>query len=166
MNAPQRVTKQAKQVQRQTRPARRRRRGAAVVELAITVPFLSLLAMGVVEYSQLTHAAQVVSNASRRGALYAAENETTSTSAVESYVREYIADSFANLSDSSASSAVSVSVANSAGASFTNGNLSTLSSGSPVVVDVSLDFDSIRLLSHFGLLDSTQLQTSTVARRE
>ena len=151
---------------RQTRPARTRRRGAAVVELAVTVPFLSLLAMGVVEYAQLTNAAQVVSNASRRGALYAAENETISTSDVESFVREFVADSFANLSDSGTSSAVGVSITNSAGAALTNSSLPALGSGSPVVVGVTLDFASIRLLSHFGLLDNTTLQTSAVARRE
>jgi Flp pilus assembly protein TadG len=122
--------------------------------------------MGVVEYAQLTHAAQVISNASRRGALYAAEHETASTSEVQSYVREFVADSFANLSDSSASSAVGVNVVNSGGSAISNGDLTTIDSGAPVVVDVSLNFESIRLLSHFGLLDQTTLQTSTVARRE
>jgi Flp pilus assembly protein TadG len=142
------------------------RRGAAVVELAITVPFLALLAMGVVEYAQLTNAAQVVTNASRRGALYAAEHETASTTDVENFVREYVADSFENLSDSSATSAVGVSIENSAGTALTSSTLTAMGSGSAVVVDVSLDFSSIRMLSHFGILDNTTLQTSAVARRE
>ena len=142
------------------------RRGGAVVELAFALPFLTILVMGTVEYSQLTHAAQVVSNASRRGSLYAAENQTTSTTAVRSYVREFVADSFAHLSDSAAASAVSVSVVDTSGTAIPNGDLSALGSGTPLVVDVSMNFESIRALSHFGLLNNTQIQTSTVARRE
>jgi len=166
MNAPGFATKKCNEPRPRSRWARPRRRGAAVVELAVTVPFLSMLAMGVVEYAQLTHAAQVVSNASRRGALYAAENENSSISAVRTYVIEFVADSFANLSVSGASSAVGVSVVNSGGGAIANGDLNTIGAGTPVVVNVSLNFESIRLLSHFGLLNNTTLQTSTVARRE
>ena len=115
MNTSESRATSCRKIRRQVLPARTQRRGAAVVELAFMVPFLALLVMGVVEYAQLTHAAQVVSNASRRGALYAAENETTSTATVETYVRDYISNSFANLSSSGATSAVSVGVADSAG---------------------------------------------------
>jgi len=148
-------------IRRRIRP-----RGAAVVELAVTVPLLSLLAFGIVEYSQLSHAAQVVSNASRRGARFAAKNENSSAAAVESYIRSYITESFANLTAEQANTAVQVSVADGSDSSIVNGDLSTTSSGTPVVVDVSLDFDSIRVLPHFGVLDNQVVQTSTSARRE
>ncbi len=86
MSVSQHVPKQVNQMRWQTRSARSRRRGAAVVELAITVPLLSLLALGVIEYSQLTHAAQVMSNASRRGASRAGSALTV--------FRSYLNDAF------------------------------------------------------------------------
>jgi Flp pilus assembly protein TadG len=122
--------------------------------------------LGVIEYSQFTHAAQVVSNASRRGARLAARNETVSAVAVESYVKDFITGSFANLTTDGGSSFIVVDVHDSAGVSIADGDLSVISSGTPIVVDVSFDFASIRVLNYFASLNQKLLQTSTVARRE
>jgi Flp pilus assembly protein TadG len=148
------------------RKSRRRRRGVAVVELAITLPLLGVLVLGITEFSQLMGASQVVSNASRRGARLAARNDTVTASEVQSDVRAFLTGALPSLSGSSGSSAISVQVVNGSGTSITGGNLTTISSGSPIRVDVSLNFDSIRWLSHFSTLNSQVLQTSTVARRE
>lgn len=142
----------------------RRRRGAAVVELAIAMPLLALLALGVTEFSQFVDAAQVVTNASRRGARLAARNETVTASKVQSEVEAFLIGAFPGLSGSS--SAISVQVVDGSGAPISYGDLTTINSGSPIRVDVSLDFASIRWLSHFSALNSQTLQTSTVARRE
>ncbi len=142
----------------------RRRRGAAVVELAITMPLLALLALGVTEFSQYVNAAQVVTNASRRGARLAARNGTVTASEVQNDVTAFLIGAFPSLSG--ASGAISVQVVGGSGTPITGGDLTTISSGSPIRVDVSLNFDSIRWLSHFSTLDSQTLLTSTVARRE
>ncbi len=139
---------------------RRRCRGAAVVELAITMPLLALIALGVTEFSQFVDAAQVVSNASRRGARLAARNETVTASEVQNDVTAFLTGALGS------SASISVQVVNGSGTPITSGDLSAISSGSPIRVDVSLNFDSIRWLSYFSTLNSQTLQTSAVARRE
>ncbi len=138
----------------------RRRRGAAVVELAVTLPLLALIVLGVTEFSQYVNAAQVVTNASRRGARLAARNETVTASEVQNDVTEFLTGALGS------SASISVQVVNGSGTSITSGDLTTISSGSPIRVDVSLDFDSIRWLNHFSTLHSQTLQTSAFARRE
>jgi Flp pilus assembly protein TadG len=154
------------QVPRKSRLGRRlgrRRRGAAVVELAITMPLLGLLVLGVTEFSQYVNAAQIVTNASRRGARLAARDETVTAAEVQADVTTFLTGAFPGLSGSSA---ISVQVVDGAGVTIANGDLNTISAGSPIRVDVSLDFDSIRWLSHFSTLDSQTLQTTTISRRE
>jgi Flp pilus assembly protein TadG len=166
MLTPQHETKNAHGARWQRRAARPRRRGAAVVELAVTSPLLILLAFGVVEYAQLMHAGQVVSNASRRGARLAARNETTSVAAVQNYVTNFVKDSFPNMSSGEGGSPVSVSVLDSSGVSIASGDLSGTASGTPVTVNVSFDFESIRVLNYFSMLNDKTLQMTTVSRRE
>jgi Flp pilus assembly protein TadG len=161
---PPEETSQAPRKSRLGRRLGRRRRGAAVVELAITMPLLSLLVIGVTEFSQYVNAAQIVTNASRRGARLAARDDTVTTSEVQADVTAFLTGAFPGLSGSS--SAIRVQVVDGSGTTITGDGLNTISSGSPVRVNVSLDFDSIRWLSHFSTLDSQTLQTSTVARRE
>lgn len=156
---------ESSQVPRKSR-LRRRRDGVAVVELAITIPLLALLLLGVTEFAQLMNAAQVVTNASRRGARLAARNGTATASEVQNDVRAFITGAFPSLLGSSGSSPISIQVVDGSGTSITGGDLTTISPGSPIRVDVSLNFDSIRWLSHFSTLDSQTLQTSAVARRE
>lgn len=139
------------------------RRGAAVVELAIMSPLLCLLALGIVEYSQFANAAKIIGDASRRGALLASQDDTTSVSEVQSYVREFVTGALANLSDGSS---VNVQVVNGSGTTVAGGDLTTIPGGSPVVVDVSLNFSSVRWLNYFATLDGQTLRATTVARRE
>ncbi len=150
---------ESSQVPRKSR-RRRRRRGAAVVELAITMPLLAMIALGVTEFSQYVNAAQVVTNASRRGARLAARNATVTTSEVQNDVTAFLTGALGS------SASISVQVVNGSGTPITSGDLTTISSGSPIQVDVSLNFDSIRWLSYFSTLNSQTLQTSAVARRE
>jgi Flp pilus assembly protein TadG len=55
-----------------TRPSRQRRRGAAAVELALTLPLLLLLAFGCVELGRAISIYTMVSCAARAGAEYGA----------------------------------------------------------------------------------------------
>ena len=150
---------ESSQVPRKSRLCRRRR-GAAVVELAVTLPLLALIVLGVTEFSQYVNAAQVVTNASRRGARLAARNATVTTSEVQNDVTAFLTGALGS------SASVNVQVVNGSGTPITSGDLGAISSGSPIRVDVSLNFDSIRWLSHFSTLNQQVLQTSTVACRE
>ena len=139
------------------------RRGTAVVELAVTSPLLCLLALGVVEYAQFTNTAKIIGDASRRGALFAAREDTTSVAQVQSHVREFVTGALANLPDGTA---VNVQVIHGSGAPLTSGDLSEIGSGSSVMVDVSMDFSSVRWLNYFTNLNGKSLSVSTIARRE
>jgi Flp pilus assembly protein TadG len=61
------------------RAPRRRKfeRGASTVEVALMLPFLLLLLMGVVDFAQMVHLAIEVSNAARAGAQYGYQNSAT-----------------------------------------------------------------------------------------
>src|ERR1700722_6034071 len=61
-----------------TRPSRQRRRGAAAVELALTLPLLLLLTFGCVELGRAISIYTMVSCAARAGAEYGATHGYTS----------------------------------------------------------------------------------------
>jgi Flp pilus assembly protein TadG len=64
-------------------PARRRReRGAALVEAAITVPIILLFSVGIFEFGRAYQTWQVLTNAAREGARLAVINGTTDADVV------------------------------------------------------------------------------------
>src|SRR2546430_1532616 len=68
-----------------------RRRGATIAEFALVGPIFFLLLFGVIEYARFVFAVQLVNNAAREGARYAATNSATGTKAqVQSYVDQYM----------------------------------------------------------------------------
>ena len=147
-----------------SRPAGRhgqnQRHGVATVEFAIVVPILMLLVLGMIEYAQVINVSQLVSSASRRGARLAARDSTLNVTAVENYVANFITGNLPS------APAVQVHVTNNAGVRLTGSELSSIPSGAPLAVDVSLNFDTVRWLRHFVTLDNKVLQTVTTARRE
>ena len=69
-----------------------RRRAASIVEFAFVAPVMLLLLMGVFEYGRFLFTLQMVNNAAREGARYAAVNITTdNTAGVQTYVDNYLA---------------------------------------------------------------------------
>ncbi len=140
------------------------RRGAAIVEFAVVSPLLFLLVMGAIDVGQYVNVSQTVSDASREGARLAAQNEMTSSSSVESVILEYLEDSFPNISDTALSAATSITVTNSAGTPITD--LTTISAGSSVSVQVDLEFDTVRWMQSVHLGNNRALSTTTTTRRE
>jgi Flp pilus assembly protein TadG len=57
-------------------PARSRRRGAAVVELAVLLPFLTFLLLVAVDYSRVFYFSLTIENAARNAALYGTRDTT------------------------------------------------------------------------------------------
>lgn len=54
------------------------RSGAALVELAVALPFLLLILVGVVDFARVYSTATTIANAARAGAQFGAQNVTTS----------------------------------------------------------------------------------------
>lgn len=83
-----------------------RRRGASLVEFAFVVPVFLLVLFGMLEYARFFYTMQVMNNAAREGARYAAVNTNNVNSAnVQSYVDNYLSgvghNQLANYSTSS-----------------------------------------------------------------
>ena len=68
--------------------------GSVIVELAVMLPFLTILMLGVMELSVLVHNKSVITNASREGARYgiAAVGGFKSDDAIEQRVSNYVKD--------------------------------------------------------------------------
>ena len=76
---------------------RNQRSGASLVEFAFVAPVLLLVLIGVLEYARFLFTLQLLNNAAREGARYAAVNTSTlSTAAVQTYVDTYLAGQGAN----------------------------------------------------------------------
>jgi Flp pilus assembly protein TadG len=142
------------------RNAHDHRHGSATVEFAVVVPILLILILGMIEYAQVVNVSQEVSSASRRGARLAARNTTHNVSDVENFVANYIAGSLPE------ASGVQVLVSNGSGVQLTGSDLNSVSSGSPLAVEVALGFDTVRWFHHFVALDNKILRTTTTVRRE
>ena len=63
---------------RLSRPRVGAERGAALIELAVTLPLLMLLVVGTIDFGRVFKTANVVTNAARAGALYGARTLTNS----------------------------------------------------------------------------------------
>jgi Flp pilus assembly protein TadG len=79
---------------------RRRERGAALVEAAITVPIILLISVGIFEFGRAYQTWQVLTNAAREGARLAVLEGTTDSD-VRSRVNDYLTGGgLVSLSDS------------------------------------------------------------------
>ena len=155
-------TKYNKKSQKQ----KNRRLGTATVELAITLPILLLFLLGTIDAGQFANAYQTVSNASREGARVAVSAETTNVATVRQSVMDYLAAAFPGASRVELDAAVKTTVASATGEALDAGELAMIAPGSPVRVDVSLEFDAVRYIPGLDQLDDRFVQVSTIMRRE
>jgi Flp pilus assembly protein TadG len=141
------------------------RRGAAAVECAIIAPLLTLLLLGAIDVGQFANMYQKVSDASRHGARVAAKYGTTTTGQVEAAVMDYLEQACPNVGAGTLDSATTVTVTNAAGTSM-SGSLATVAQGSQIRVQVTMQFEPVRLISGFEGLDGSQITTTTMMRRQ
>jgi Flp pilus assembly protein TadG len=128
-----------------------RRRGAAVVEMAVVAPVFFLLIVGIIEFGRILMVQEVVTNASREGA-----RRAVMESATPQQVQDLVDGYLTNASISGASMTLSPS---------TLGN--DVGGGQPVTVTVSIPYSSVTWFpsSWFGL-DGATIEASTVMRAE
>ena len=140
----------------------RLRAGAAMVEIAVVVPVLLLFLLGIVEYGRLMQVSNVTTNASREGARYAAQSDTT-VDKVTTYTKDYLA---AATVPNSAVKSVTVEQYI-AGNWAAVANLSTVIQGTPVRVRVDIDFGKVTWLpSGVMVPKNSVVSASTVTRKE
>jgi Flp pilus assembly protein TadG len=73
-------------------PPAGRRRAASLVEFAVVAPVFFLVLFGIMEYARFLFTVQMLNNAAREGARYAAVNTTVvTTSDIQNYVDKYLA---------------------------------------------------------------------------
>jgi Flp pilus assembly protein TadG len=126
-----------------------RRRGAAVVELAITAPLLFLLVFGMIDVGRAVMVQNLITNAARDGArsavLDGAEAEEIATR-----IEQYLVDSSVN----------------GASATVTPNPLSLADLGDPVTVTVQVPFSAVSWLPSTFYFQGTELTATVVMRRE
>ncbi len=138
------------------------RRGAAAVEFAVAAPVLVILVLGIIDVGQFVNVGQTVSNASRQGARLAARNTTLNSSEVQAAVSSYVTDIYPNIP----ASAIQVTTLDGSGGAIAGADLTTINTGSPISVQVVLQFDPVRWLNGLSQLDNRTIATTTVTRRE
>ncbi len=121
-----------------------------------------ILVLGIIDVGQFVNVGQTVSNVSRKGARLAARNTTLNTSEVEAAVSSYVTAIYPSIP----ASAIQVTVLDGAGGAIAGADLTTINTGSPISVQVVLQFDPVRWLTGLTLLDNRTITTTTVTRRE
>ncbi len=138
------------------------RRGAAAVEAAIVFPLIALILLGSIDVGQSIYVAQVVNEASREGARRACRYETSSEDEVRAAVVDLINESFSAASNVG----VRINFSDTDGNPIAGGDLSAITSGTEIAVQVVVDYDSVRWTSGFAGLNGSSIETTTVMRRE
>lgn len=140
-----------------------RRPAAAVIEFAVVIPVLLMFVLGIIEYGRMLMVAQVTTNASREGARYAVQADTTATG-VDTYVRGYLKS--ASVPDAAVTT-VALEYQDSAGTWQTCTGPSTLTAGTQVRVRVEIDFSKVSWLPSTVFVPSgTLLKGTTIMRKE
>jgi Flp pilus assembly protein TadG len=140
-----------------------RRPAAAVIEFAVVVPVLLMFVLGIIEYGRMLMVAQVTTNASREGARYAVQADTTA-SGVDTYVRNYLKS--ASVPDA-AITTVALEYLDATNTWQTCTSPSTQTQGTQVRVRVEIDFTKVSWLPSTVFVPSgTLLKGTTVMRKE
>jgi Flp pilus assembly protein TadG len=133
------------------RPVRRVRRGALMVELALSLPLFLTLAVGFLELGQATMVQQILTNAAREGARAGSLQGGTNT-AVTTAVTQYLAAG--NITSPSVTTTI------------TPADLTTAHSGTTVTVAVAAPFDALSWLPVRWFLGGATLASQCAMRHE
>ncbi len=131
------------------RLCRKKRLGAAVVELAVVLPLFLLLVLGMIEFGRMLMVQQVLTNASREGARRAVLDKAT-TQEITTAIHQYLANSGIQ------GATVTVSPNPPSSAAY----------GEPVSVTVSVPFYEVSWLPAPMFLGGRVLTSTTAMRRE
>ena len=144
---------------RKRRSKSQKRRGVTAVEFAVVAPILFLLVFGLIEFGRYVMLQQIAITSTREGSRKATLATTTSDQQVITVVRNSLAAGGVQSSVANDSTKVVVSVSPS--------NLNGLARGTPITVDVQMNFAEMSWLpgDFFGLA-SVSVSSSTTMERE
>lgn len=77
----------------------KRRRGVAMIELALVVPVVLALALNMIQYGRLAHATEIVTNLAREGARFGSQGEATKDADIKKYVLDQAAITYLGKKD-------------------------------------------------------------------
>ena len=153
-----------------------RRRGAAVVEMAVVTPILLLFIFGMIEFGRFIMVGQLAVNATREGDRYAVQADATPTQ-VKNLTKQYLAG--AGISDSAITTLVIERQVSNTDPLWTPQNqgwipvsdddaaLRAIPSGTPVRVRMSISYDAVSWLPKGVFIASSSLiSTATTMRKE
>ncbi len=138
-----------------------RRRGAAVVEMALVLPVFFTVVLGIIEFGRAMSVSQMVVQSSREGARLAIVSGSTN-STVESRVKQFVSDTAGVAEDK-----VSVTITVTAAANNPNpaNSVAAANTGDLVNVRVDVPFSDVSLVTGKYLKDNT-LRGETSMRHE
>ncbi len=142
------------------------RNGAAVAELAVTLPIPLLFLLGTIDTGQFANVYQTVSNASLEGARVACKHQTTSVDEVRAAVVEHLGRSLSNATADKIQSVVTVELKDPQSGNSLVSGLANVPDGSPIEVSVSMPYSTVRFISGLSFLNDRTVQMSTIARRQ
>jgi Flp pilus assembly protein TadG len=146
------------------RTKRRRCQGVSAVELALTLPVMLIFLLGMIDAGQYVNVWNKVDNASREGARLAVRSTTLSSTEVANAVSDYMSGAFPGVSSERLASGLSTEVHNASGTAVSD--LATVATGNPVLVEVTIDYDTVRWLKNEWIFSGRQISTTTRMRRE
>jgi Flp pilus assembly protein TadG len=156
--------------------SRPRRRGAAVVEMAVITPVLLMFIFGIIEFGRFIMIGQLSVNATREGDRYAAQADATPTQ-VKAMAKKYLAG--AGVSDAAISTLALERQVPTTDASYTTANggwvaisdddtaLKSIPSGTAIRLRMQIDYDKVTWLPRgLFIAQTSKISSATVMRKE
>ena len=138
-----------------------KRRGAALVEAAVTLPILLLLVMGIVEFGRAMMVVQLLTNGAREGARRGTLDGSTNT-IVETHVKSILASS---IGCSEADLGVTITLTPDPANNTTGNEVAAAEPGDLVNVEVSVPYDKVAYIAG-SFLNGKALRARNTMRHE
>ncbi|HET6576664.1 MAG TPA: TadE/TadG family type IV pilus assembly protein [Fimbriiglobus sp.] len=146
-----------------TRP---RRRGAAVVEMAVITPVLLMFIFGIIEFGRFIMIGQMSVNATREGDRYAVQADSTPTQ-VKAVAKQYLAG--AGVPDTAISTLVLEQQLAGTWVAITDDDmaLKSIPAGTAVRLRMQIDYDKVTWLPRgLFIAQTSKISSATVMRKE
>lgn len=141
--------------------ATNRRRGAALVEMALVLPIFLTVTLGIIEFGRAMMVSQLVTNAAREGARIGSLDGSTN-SEIEEEIRNFLQGS-ANVATGDVS--VTISITPATGNPDPANNVSLANVRDEINVTVSVPFNSVSFIDG-NFLDGKNITGSATMRHE
>jgi Flp pilus assembly protein TadG len=139
-------------------------KGVSAVELALTLPVMMIFLLGMIDAGQYVNVWNKVDIASREGARLAVRNTTLTSADVANAVNQYMSGAFPGVSPEALSAGLTTEVRDASNTDVTN--LETVGTGDPLLVEVTINYDTVRWLKNNWIFSGRQISTTTRMRRE